>query len=71
MGALWAVGMAVGLLLVKLTPGYQPELMSYLFGNLVYVSWDSVRLILVLDVLIVNISLRMLMHPQFLVEEEV
>ncbi len=52
-GALWAVGMAVGILLVKFTPGYQTELMSYLFGNLVYVSWGNVGLMAVLDVVIV------------------
>jgi len=33
-GALWSVGMAVGIVLIKLTPGYHVELMSYLFGNL-------------------------------------
>lgn len=37
-GALWAAGMAVGILLIKLTPGYHVELMSYLFGNLAFVS---------------------------------
>ncbi len=45
-GALWAVGMAVGILLVKLTPGYHTDLMGYLFGNLAYVDWDDVGLML-------------------------
>ena len=44
-GALWATGMAVGILLVKLTPGYHTELMSYLFGNLAYVSHGDVALL--------------------------
>lgn len=52
-GALWAVGMALGILLVKFTPGYHAELMSYLFGNIAYVSWGDVRLMAVLDALIV------------------
>lgn len=47
-GALWAVGMAVGILLVKLTPGYQTDLMGYLFGNLAYVDWADVRLMFAL-----------------------
>ncbi len=47
-GALWAVGMAVGILLIKFTPGYQTELMSYLFGNLATVSWGNVRLMTLL-----------------------
>ncbi len=63
-GALWAVGMAVGILLIKLTPGYHSELMSYLFGNLVYVSWDQVTLMLVLDAVIVVAAL--LFHKRLL-----
>ncbi len=56
-GALWAVGMAFGLLLLKFTPGYQTDLLSYLFGNVVYVSWADVRLIALLDVIILAILL--------------
>lgn len=52
-GALWAVGMAVGILLIKFTPGYHAELMSYLFGNIVYVGWSDVRLMAGLVVVIV------------------
>lgn len=33
-GFLWAFGMAVGIIFVYLTPGYTPNLMSYLFGSL-------------------------------------
>jgi zinc transport system permease protein len=56
-GALWATGMAVGLLLVKLTPGYHAELMSYLFGNLVYVRWADVALLGVLAAVVVATTL--------------
>jgi len=41
-GAMWAVGMAVGIMLIKFTPGYHTELMSYLFGNISVVSWQQV-----------------------------
>lgn len=52
-GALWAVGMAAGILLIKYTPGYQTELMSYLFGNIVYVTDGEVEMMLVLNLLII------------------
>jgi len=52
-GALWAVGMAAGILLIKYTPGYQTELMSYLFGNIVYVTSGEVKMMVVLNVLII------------------
>lgn len=51
-GALWAMGMAVGILLIKFTPGYHTQLMSYLFGNIVFVGWDQVWLMVVLNVII-------------------
>ena len=35
---IWALGMAVGVLFVFLTPGYVPELNSFLFGNILSVS---------------------------------
>ncbi len=52
-GALWAIGMALGILLIKFTPGYQGELMSYLFGNITSVSRDEVLMVFVLDALVV------------------
>ncbi|UCF92694.1 MAG: metal ABC transporter permease [Desulfobacterales bacterium] len=36
-GVLWAVGMALGIILVDLTPGYNVDLMSYLFGSILAV----------------------------------
>lgn len=34
----WAVGMAVGVLFVFMTPGFVPELNSFLFGNILTIS---------------------------------
>lgn len=63
-GALWSVGMAVGILLVKFTPGYHTELMSYLFGNIVFMSWEDVRLMLALNGVILVAVL--VFHKRFL-----
>ena len=63
-GALWAIGMAIGVLLIKLTPGYQTELMSYLFGNIVFVPWENVALMAGLVVVIVIVTL--LYHKRLL-----
>ena len=37
-GILWAFGMAVGIIFMYLTPGYTPNLMSYLFGSILTVT---------------------------------
>jgi zinc transport system permease protein len=36
-GVMWAVGMALGIILIELTPGYGVDLMSYLFGSILSV----------------------------------
>ena len=51
-GAIWATGMAVGLLLLAKTPGYVDP-MSYLFGNILLISRTDLWLVLALDVLVV------------------
>ncbi|MEE4165250.1 MAG: metal ABC transporter permease [Desulfocapsaceae bacterium] len=53
-GALWAVGMAVGLLFMARTPGYTDP-MSYLFGNILLLSKSDVYLVLLLDLLVVSV----------------
>jgi zinc transport system permease protein len=54
-GILWAVGMALGVIFVYLTPGYAPDLMSYLFGNILTVPFSDILLMLVLDAVIIGI----------------
>lgn len=40
----WSVGMAVGVLFVFLTPGYVPELNSFLFGNILTISRTDIMI---------------------------
>ncbi|TNF72695.1 MAG: metal ABC transporter permease [Acidobacteria bacterium] len=46
-GVLWAVGMAVGAIFIFKTPGYAPNLMTYLFGNILTVERGDVLLTLI------------------------
>lgn len=54
-GAIWAVGMAAGILFIAATPGYQENLMSYLIGNILMVSGSEVWLLGLLDLVVVAI----------------
>lgn len=47
--ALWAVGMSVGIIFIAKTPGYNVDLMSYLFGNVLMISSNDLLLIALLD----------------------
>ncbi len=49
-GAMWAVGMAVGIMFIAATPGYNQDLMGYLFGNILMVSPSQLKLLAGLDV---------------------
>jgi len=52
-GAVWAIGMAVGIVFLTRTPGYKEDLMSYLFGNILMVSPTDLKLIAALDVFVI------------------
>ncbi|SFV67909.1 Zinc ABC transporter, inner membrane permease protein ZnuB [hydrothermal vent metagenome] len=41
-GLMWAVGMALGVVLIDLTPGYNADFMSYLFGSILAVSQNDI-----------------------------
>lgn len=53
--AIWAVGMAVGLLFIAKTPGYDQDLMTYLFGDILLVSRGDLWLIAALDAVILGV----------------
>jgi len=54
-GAMWAFGMAVGIILVDLTPGYHVDLFGYLFGSILAVSRSDLIFIILIDLLIMAI----------------
>lgn len=58
-GTVWAIGMAIGLLFIHLTPGYSADLFSYLFGNILLTSNVELVWIFLLCALVVGCSLVM------------
>jgi len=54
-GMFWAVGMALGILFISMSPGYQPDMTSYLFGDILTVSTEYIKIMLVLGLFIVVI----------------
>lgn len=47
-GILWSVGMAIGIFFIYLTPGYSPNLMTFLFGSILTVSTADIWLLFAL-----------------------
>jgi len=63
-GALWAGGMAIGILFISKTPGYNVDLMSFLFGNILMIASEDLYWIAGLDLLILVIVF--LFYKQFI-----
>jgi zinc transport system permease protein len=52
-GILWAFGMAIGIIFIYLTPGYSPNLMSYLFGSILTVTNADIIALGIMSVLLI------------------
>ncbi len=52
-GVMWAIGMALGIIFLDLSPGYKADLMSYLFGSILAVPNRDLMIMLVLNAVIV------------------
>ncbi|HAZ16196.1 MAG: metal ABC transporter permease [Chlamydiae bacterium GWC2_50_10] len=61
--ALWAAGMAIGVIFVSLTPGYTVELTHFLFGNILWVSTSDLWLLAFLGIGVLLVSV--IFHRRF------
>jgi zinc transport system permease protein len=64
-GVLWALGMALGVIFLDLTPGYTPQASSYLFGDIGITSLSDIMLMVALDIVI--IFTVFLLYKEFLI----
>lgn len=62
-GILWSVGMALGILFINLSPGYAPDLFSFLFGSILTVSYSD--LMIMLSLVLIILLVVGLFHREF------
>lgn len=62
--ALWSIGMAVGVLFISQTPGFNVELTNFLIGNILWVTPQDLTLLCGLDLLV--IAIVFCLHKRFL-----
>ncbi|MBX9924352.1 MAG: metal ABC transporter permease [Rhabdochlamydiaceae bacterium] len=55
--ALWATGTSIGVIFITFTPGYNVELMNFLFGNILWATQGDVTALLILDALVISSTL--------------
>lgn len=51
--ALWSIGMAVGILFISQTPGFNVELTNFLIGNILWVTPTDLQILFALDIFVV------------------
>lgn len=61
---IWSTGMALGVIFLSMTPGYNVELSDFLFGNIMWVSTQEIKTLFILDGILLVITV--LMHKRFL-----
>lgn len=54
--ALWSTGMALGVIFVSITPGYNVELMNFLFGNILWTDQSDFLMLAGLDIAVAIIT---------------
>ena len=59
---LWTIGMSIGILFSYLSPGFMPELQSYLFGSILTVTTSDLWSLLILT-LLVAVVFTVFYHP--------
>lgn len=52
-GMFWSLGMALGIIFISLTPGYPPDMSSYLFGNILTVTKIDLYMMIILDLIVI------------------
>jgi len=70
-GLFWSIGMAMGILFIAFTPGYPPDMTSYLFGNILTVVKLDLQIMLALDLSILLTVIAFFQHLRaYLLDEE-
>jgi len=65
---MWSLGMAIGIIFIYLTPGYSPNLMSFLFGSIITVTSTDLALMLALTLIILlvfTLFYRIILYVSF------
>jgi len=65
-GAIWAVGMSIGIVFADMTPGYNAGLITYLFGSILTIANEDIYMMIFID-FILAIFIVFLYHQILLV----
>lgn len=70
-GLFWAVGMAAGIMFIAFTPGYPPDMSTYLFGDILTVGRQDLWMMLLLDGIVIFFILSLFnVYKAYLLDDE-
>lgn len=69
-GIMFTTGMALGVILLHYTPGFQPELISFLFGNILSISSIDMKTTLIVGLAILFIIIVFSKQLNFVITDE-
>ncbi|GAA0181590.1 metal ABC transporter permease [Clostridium sediminicola] len=58
-GMFWALGMSLGILFISFTPGYPPDMTSYLFGDILTISKFDLVMMMILVIVIITFTVAL------------
>jgi len=62
--AIWSVGMALGIIFISQTPGFNVDLTNFLIGNILWITPEEVTLLIFLDLIV--LATVLILHKRFL-----
>lgn len=68
--ALWIGGMAIGVIFIAMTPGYNVELMNFLLGNISWISTQDLQMLWILNAVVVFATLLLFRPFQAILFDE-
>lgn len=69
-GIFWSLGMALGIIFVYLTPGYAPNLISYLFGSILAVSINELMFMAIVSLIAIMVFIFLYRFILFIAFDE-
>jgi len=52
-GVIWALGMSIGIIFLSMSPGYNADAISYLFGNILLIEREDIMLMAAVDLVLI------------------
>ncbi len=68
--SIWSAGMSLGIIFMFITPGYNVDLLSFIFGNILMVDQESILMLLAFDIIIIGLVFSLYKYLKYVSWDE-